>query len=60
MSVVVRRPSGAYCVFCKGADNVIFDRSAKTPVAEEAKRALLRHLEVFASDGLRTAMDIKS
>jgi hypothetical protein len=50
-SVVVRTSDGKLVLYCKGADNVIFPRLAKDPVAE----ALLNdHLRTFANEGLRT------
>lgn len=51
MSVVVKMPDGSIRVFCKGADNVIYDRlSEQNHLSEET----LSNLKVFASDGLRT------
>jgi phospholipid-transporting ATPase len=54
MSVIALHPlSGQTVVFCKGADNVIFDRA--TNYAENSSRSQLEeHLKVFATDGLRT------
>ncbi|XP_068123077.1 phospholipid-transporting ATPase IB isoform X2 [Hyperolius riggenbachi] len=51
MSVIVRTPSGNLRLYCKGADNVIFERlSRESQFMEET----LNHLEQFASEGLRT------
>lgn len=50
MSVVVRAPDGRYLLMCKGADNVMFDRST----AESTRLTLENHLTMFASTGLRT------
>ena len=52
MSVIVRLPDGEIRLYCKGADNVIFERlSAKSL---EQKDLLTRQLKFFAKDGLRT------
>lgn len=52
MSVIVRTPSGAIKLYCKGADNVIYDRldKRKQPFAKDTTK----HLQRFAADGLRT------
>lgn len=52
MSVIVRTPSGVIKLYCKGADNVIYDRlkKSKQPFA----KATEEHLRLFAEDGLRT------
>lgn len=69
MSVVVRQPNGEVVVLCKGADNVILDRSVSFTSQGEvdginektvdgdfhaAKSLLEQHLHTFASSGLRT------
>lgn len=48
MSCVVRTPSGSIELLCKGADNIIRERS----VAFE--QSLVEHLHEFACEGLRT------
>eukprot|EP00602_Paraphysomonas_sp_CaronLab_P005224 CAMPEP_0185037446 /NCGR_PEP_ID=MMETSP1103-20130426/31882_1 /TAXON_ID=36769 /ORGANISM="Paraphysomonas bandaiensis, Strain Caron Lab Isolate" /LENGTH=1289 /DNA_ID=CAMNT_0027575425 /DNA_START=341 /DNA_END=4210 /DNA_ORIENTATION=- len=54
MSVIVKHPiSGETVLFCKGADNIIFDRSVGY-AAGSTRENLERHLGMFASDGLRT------
>ena len=59
MSVIVRR-DGKIKLYCKGADNVIYERlhSGYKPEGEEALIAewgdTLDSLEAFAGDGLRT------
>jgi magnesium-transporting ATPase (P-type) len=60
MSVVLRRPDGQVVVYCKGADNIIFDRATaflgsnnSSGVAEQ-KEQMLQHLNAFGADGLRT------
>ncbi|KAK3515534.1 hypothetical protein QTP70_024217, partial [Hemibagrus guttatus] len=51
MSVVVRTPSGKLRLYCKGADNVIFERLTE---ASQYKDLTIVHLEQFATEGLRT------
>uniref|UniRef100_A0A3Q3KBQ8 Phospholipid-transporting ATPase n=1 Tax=Monopterus albus TaxID=43700 RepID=A0A3Q3KBQ8_MONAL len=51
MSVVVRTPSGKLRLYCKGADNVIFERLTE---ASQYKELTVSHLEQFATEGLRT------
>ncbi|KAJ1512199.1 hypothetical protein HMI54_000208 [Coelomomyces lativittatus] len=53
MSVIVRKPDNTIVLYCKGADNVIFDRLSDS-VDESLKRITLNHLEQFAEEGLRT------
>lgn len=52
MSAIFRFPDGGIKLLCKGADTVIMERLDKeyNPYTE----ATLRHLEDYASDGLRT------
>ncbi|XP_064193992.1 phospholipid-transporting ATPase IA-like [Anguilla rostrata] len=51
MSVIVRTPSGRIRLYCKGADTVIYDRLADS---SKYKDITLKHLEQFATEGLRT------
>uniref|UniRef100_A0A4W6DN06 Phospholipid-transporting ATPase n=1 Tax=Lates calcarifer TaxID=8187 RepID=A0A4W6DN06_LATCA len=51
MSVVVRTPNGRLRLYCKGADNVIFERLTG---ASQYKELTVAHLEQFATEGLRT------
>ncbi|XP_072467859.1 phospholipid-transporting ATPase IB isoform X7 [Notamacropus eugenii] len=51
MSVIVRTPSGQIRLYCKGADNVIFERLSEN---SEFTEQTLCHLEYFATEGLRT------
>lgn len=51
MSVLARCPDGRVLLMCKGADNVIFERSI---ITEEEKVRLDGHLTRFAETGLRT------
>ncbi|XP_037914217.1 probable phospholipid-transporting ATPase IA isoform X4 [Hermetia illucens] len=52
MSVIIRTASGEIKLYCKGADTVIYERLA--PDGQAYREATLRHLEEFASEGLRT------
>jgi len=54
MSVLVVSPEGEYIFFCKGADNVIFDRASTDYSLIGDRRILESHLETFATEGLRT------
>ncbi|KAM4710413.1 phospholipid-transporting ATPase IA [Discoglossus pictus] len=51
MSVIVRNSSGNIRLYCKGADTVIYDRLAES---SKYKEITLKHLEQFATEGLRT------
>ncbi|XP_074589992.1 phospholipid-transporting ATPase 3-like [Curcuma longa] len=51
-SVVCRYPNGRLVLYCKGADNVIYERLAGTN--QDIKRLTREHLEQFGSSGLRT------
>ncbi|TRY65331.1 hypothetical protein DNTS_002215, partial [Danionella cerebrum] len=51
MSVIVRTPSGKLRLYCKGADNVIFERLDEM---SQYKDLTVAHLEQFATEGLRT------
>uniref|UniRef100_A0A8C8FG34 Phospholipid-transporting ATPase n=1 Tax=Oncorhynchus tshawytscha TaxID=74940 RepID=A0A8C8FG34_ONCTS len=51
MSVVVRTPDGKLRLYCKGADNVIFERLTDS---SQYKELTMAHLEQFATEGLRT------
>uniref|UniRef100_A0A0D9XJM8 Phospholipid-transporting ATPase n=1 Tax=Leersia perrieri TaxID=77586 RepID=A0A0D9XJM8_9ORYZ len=51
-SVVCRFPNGRLVLYCKGADNVIFERLAD--VNNDIKKTSREHLEQFGSAGLRT------
>ncbi|XP_053599624.1 probable phospholipid-transporting ATPase IA isoform X4 [Plodia interpunctella] len=53
MSVIVQNPKGEIKLFCKGADSVIYPR-LKGGAAAPRAAATLQHLELFASEGLRT------
>lgn len=52
MSVIVRNAKGEIKLYCKGADTVIYERLA--PNGQAYRDITLRHLEDFATEGLRT------
>ncbi|XP_043547915.1 phospholipid-transporting ATPase IB isoform X3 [Chiloscyllium plagiosum] len=51
MSVIVKIPSGKIRLYCKGADDVIFERLSDS---SKHRGQTLNHLEQFATEGLRT------
>ncbi|XP_078534372.1 phospholipid-transporting ATPase IA isoform X1 [Lissotriton helveticus] len=51
MSVIVRNGAGKIRLYCKGADTVIYERLAES---SKYKEITLKHLEQFATEGLRT------
>ncbi|XP_051125692.1 probable phospholipid-transporting ATPase 5 [Andrographis paniculata] len=52
MSVIVSNSEGEIFLFCKGADDVIFDRLADN--GRTYQQATETHLSMYAEDGLRT------
>ncbi|KAG5679223.1 hypothetical protein PVAND_008805 [Polypedilum vanderplanki] len=52
MSIIARNSRGEIKLYCKGADTVIFERLA--PHGQQYKDITLKHLEEFATEGLRT------
>ncbi|KAJ2782664.1 aminophospholipid translocase [Coemansia javaensis] len=52
MSAVLRCPDGTIRLYCKGADTVILERLDED--ASPFVQATLRHLEEYATEGLRT------
>lgn len=52
MSIIARNSRGQIKLYCKGADTVIYERLA--PHGQQYKDITLKHLEDFATDGLRT------
>lgn len=61
MSIIVKTPEGKIKIFCKGADSVIYERLSteltsgeSEQTADDLKEITLRHLELFAVEGLRT------
>ncbi|CAI9114972.1 OLC1v1015801C1 [Oldenlandia corymbosa var. corymbosa] len=54
MSVIVCNEDGDIFLFCKGADNVIFDRLADN--GRTHQQATQAHLSSYAEDGLRTML----
>lgn len=53
MSAIFRCPDGVIRLFCKGADTVILERLSKAD-PQPFVEGTIRHLEEFASEGLRT------
>ncbi|MCH95034.1 phospholipid-transporting ATPase 3-like, partial [Trifolium medium] len=51
-SVVCRYPNGRLVLYCKGADNVIYERLVDG--SNDIKTVTREHLEQFGSAGLRT------
>ncbi|XP_002961083.2 phospholipid-transporting ATPase 3 [Selaginella moellendorffii] len=51
-SVICRYPNGRLVLYCKGADNVIYERLSDKNT--EIKEVTREHLEKFGADGLRT------
>ncbi|XP_074309802.1 phospholipid-transporting ATPase 3-like [Silene latifolia] len=51
-SVICRYPDGRLVLYCKGADNVIYERLGEG--GDGLKNATREHLEEFGSSGLRT------
>lgn len=51
MSTIFRCPDGKIRIYCKGADTVILERLSKN---NQMVDATLRHLEDYATEGLRT------
>lgn len=47
----MRVPGGGLVLYCKGADNIMFDRCDPK---ETGRGLLTEHLKAFASEGLRT------
>lgn len=52
MSLIVRNSAGEIKLYCKGADTMIYERLAEKD--SETADVTLRHLEEFATEGLRT------
>jgi magnesium-transporting ATPase (P-type) len=54
MSVIVRTPNGVIKLYCKGADNVIYDRlgKGKQPFAQATEVHLKNFAKVFRSSVL--------
>uniref|UniRef100_A0A7S3LVN7 Phospholipid-transporting ATPase n=1 Tax=Palpitomonas bilix TaxID=652834 RepID=A0A7S3LVN7_9EUKA len=53
MSVICRCPDGSVTLYCKGADNIIFERLLPT-IEKRTTDKLTGQLETFGSEGLRT------
>lgn len=56
MSVIVRRPApwNDIVLYCKGADNVIFERLHNQPLKDELLQQTKQDVDAFSNDGLRT------
>ncbi|KAJ2550178.1 aminophospholipid translocase [Coemansia sp. RSA 1933] len=54
MSVLLRCPDGSIKLYCKGADTVILERLDEAASGAGCVQATLRHLEEYATEGLRT------
>ncbi|XP_029017518.1 phospholipid-transporting ATPase ID-like [Betta splendens] len=52
MSVIVRSPEGKLCLYCKGADTIIYERLH--PSCSKLMDVTTEHLNEFAGEGLRT------
>lgn len=52
MSVIAKNSKGEIKLYCKGADTVIYERLSQNP--QNFRDITLRHLEEFATEGLRT------
>ena len=56
MSVLIETSNGEYVLYCKGADNIMFDRiNSKGRIVD----ATSSHLNEYATDGLRTLVFAK-
>ena len=56
MSAIVQHPDGSLVLYCKGADNVIYERLAAATSAgeKEQRRQTSGYMGAWGSDGLRT------
>jgi phospholipid-transporting ATPase len=54
MSVIVRAPDGSIVVYCKGAEQVVFERLSRGAAEQVAVEAAGKCLESFTLQGLRT------
>ncbi|KAJ8380655.1 hypothetical protein SKAU_G00014330 [Synaphobranchus kaupii] len=52
MSVIVRSPEGKLCLYCKGADTIVFERLHQS--CNKLMDVTTEHLNEFAGEGLRT------
>ncbi|XP_043936578.1 phospholipid-transporting ATPase ID [Protopterus annectens] len=52
MSVIVRNPEGKICLYCKGADTILFERLHHS--SQDLMNITNDHLNEYAADGLRT------
>lgn len=54
MSCFIKTPEGKVVLYCKGADNVIFQKLSKATNSTDVVSKTALHLEDFAKEGLRT------
>ncbi|KAK7206944.1 hypothetical protein BZA70DRAFT_266337 [Myxozyma melibiosi] len=65
MSIVLRFPDGRVCLFCKGADTIIFERLATSKMAQEKqtevqrKATLRRQKEASRAIAVRDSIDLQ-
>ncbi|XP_042562980.1 phospholipid-transporting ATPase ID-like [Clupea harengus] len=52
MSVIVRSPEGKLCLYCKGADTILYERLHQS--CKKLMDVTTEHLNEFAGEGLRT------
>uniref|UniRef100_A0A8D0A9C5 Phospholipid-transporting ATPase n=1 Tax=Sander lucioperca TaxID=283035 RepID=A0A8D0A9C5_SANLU len=52
MSIIVRSPEGKLCLYCKGADTIIYERLHQS--CSKLMDVTTEHLNEFAGEGLRT------
>nr|XP_054586291.1 phospholipid-transporting ATPase ID isoform X1 [Nothobranchius furzeri] len=52
MSVIVRSPEGKLCLYCKGADTIVYERLHQS--CSKMMDVTTEHLNEFAGEGLRT------
>ncbi|KAF1331982.1 P-type atpase, partial [Globisporangium splendens] len=53
MSIIFRQPDGSIILYCKGADDIIFDLLSKSQ-PQGVAHVTRGHLQEYASEGLRT------
>ncbi|CAH6723659.1 phospholipid-transporting ATPase Dnf1p [[Candida] jaroonii] len=54
MSSIIKTPEGKVVLYCKGADNIIFQKLSKSDNSQNAISKTALHLEDYAKEGLRT------
>lgn len=56
MSVICKYPDGSILLLCKGADSVIVERLSQQQQQQSNFKETMRHVERFATEGLRTLL----